>query len=241
MFLSCCDQLIGFVPNPIMATAFDSIAYLLDTYKEIAKHNPRARIVIEKVLDKEIVTLSVEASPRSSRADFSKRKSPSTIRRNNLRAQKFQENKAGRKDPSSSNPPQDISPDKKRATQSCASPPSGTSPPRPPHSTPVTQQKRKHSEASNVSELEASPIPQLDGAVNVQANDTEKHSKDNGRTASDIGNKISDTCTEPNSWMNDLLEQFNDRMDRTFDLMVKKEEEKSIEIHEVLHELNSLF
>ena len=75
-------------------------------------------------------------------------------------------------------------------------------------------------------ELEASPIPQLDGADNAPASDTEKHSKDLDKTATD-------------SWMNDLLEGFNDRMDRTFDRIFQKEEEKVIEIQEVLQELTS--
>ena len=81
-------------------------------------------------------------------------------------------------------------------------------------------------EASNVYELEASPIPQLDGADNAPASDTEKHSKDLDKTATD-------------SWMNDLLEGFNDRMDRTFDRMFQKEEEKAMEIQEALQELHS--
>ena len=62
-----------------------------------------------------------------------------------------------------------------------------------------------------------SPIPQLDGGGG------ETYEKDDNS----------------NAWMDEFLEQFKDRMDRSFDRMIKKEEDKATEISEALQELNS--
>ena len=62
-----------------------------------------------------------------------------------------------------------------------------------------------------------SPIPQLDGG----------------------GGETYDKDDNSNAWMDDFLEQFKDRMDRSFERMIKKEEDKVTEISEALQKLNS--
>ena len=201
--------------------ATDSITCVLDAYKKISRFNPRARLVIEKFYNKEFVTLSVETNSWPSRDLFSKRKSASTIHRNNQRAKKFQENKAYRKDPSPSNPRQNLTPDEKKAELPAKTPPPSGLPssPRPRLSTPpfrlrnpIAEGKRKHSEDSNVSKLAVSPIPQLDGADKGQSNDKEDHSKCVEKSASGIVNiehdKSNDNCSD--TIMGYTKEEFKD-------------------------------
>ena len=208
-----------------------SLNQLLEFFQKLTANGASAKLFVETKNRKQVATLTLDLNVESSTdilqstrikeeksSKTKPRKSPSTLKRDSKRLQDFRA-----KMNSSSSIPSSASTPKSSKTHQI--------------------QKPDFKESSPV-------LPKLACDSSDKPGDELNLISNTNTTKSEIAlstkypnneevNKNDNLECVKDSWMDDLLEQFKDGIDRSFDRIIKREEEKVSEIHEALQELNS--